>query len=48
MGDWGPTTAVWGSLPVQLTRLFGRETELAELAEVVDRERLVSLVGAPG
>jgi len=33
---------------VQLTRLFGRESELAELADVVDRERLVSLVGAPG
>ena len=31
-----------------MTRFFGREDEAAELAALCDRERLVTLVGAPG
>lgn len=38
----------WSGLPVRLTRFFGRETEVAELQEAVERHRLVTLVGAPG
>lgn len=35
-------------LPPRLTRFFGREAELAELEAMVERARLVNLVGAPG
>jgi predicted ATPase/DNA-binding NarL/FixJ family response regulator len=35
-------------LPAQLARLFGRVGEVAELGRLVERERLLSLVGAPG
>ncbi|MPZ96586.1 MAG: AfsR/SARP family transcriptional regulator, partial [Propionibacteriales bacterium] len=35
-------------LPVRLTRFFGRRTETTELAWMVDRVTLLTLVGAPG
>lgn len=37
-----------GNLPVQLTRLVGREDALAELSSLVWRTRLLSLCGAAG
>lgn len=37
-----------GALPVHLTRFFGREAEVTELADLVQQARLVNLVGAPG
>jgi predicted ATPase/DNA-binding CsgD family transcriptional regulator len=40
--------ATRGSLPAQLTRFFGRVAAMGELVGLLDRERLVSLVGAPG
>ncbi|MGH7750487.1 MAG: ATP-binding protein, partial [Candidatus Dormibacteria bacterium] len=36
------------NLPAQLTSFVGREAELAELGRLVDRTRMVSLVGAGG
>ncbi|MFM9370533.1 LuxR C-terminal-related transcriptional regulator [Streptomyces sp. Da 82-17] len=41
-------TALVGGLPVELTRLVGREAELAEVAEALGRERLVTLMGVGG
>ncbi|MDI3405225.1 LuxR C-terminal-related transcriptional regulator [Streptomyces cavernicola] len=41
-------TAFAGGLPVELTRLVGREAELAEVAEALGRERLVTLMGVGG
>jgi predicted ATPase/class 3 adenylate cyclase len=38
----------FGNLPIQLTGFLGRAAELAELAEAVLNERLVTLVGAGG
>ncbi|AZP18689.1 LuxR family transcriptional regulator [Streptomyces aquilus] len=35
-------------LPAELTRFIGREAELAEIQDVVQRERLVTLMGAGG
>ncbi len=46
-----PTLPRWleGSLPAELTRFFGRTTELAHLAELLLRgERLVTLTGTGG
>jgi predicted ATPase len=44
MGDgWGP-----GELPARSARFFGREREVAELCRLAGRERLLSVVGAPG
>src|SRR5215469_15085038 len=40
--------AAAGNIPPQLTRLFGREAEVAELERLVDGNRLVSLVGPGG
>jgi predicted ATPase/DNA-binding CsgD family transcriptional regulator len=37
-----------GTVPIPPTRFFGREAELADLEGVLSRERLISLVGAPG
>ena len=37
-----------GNLPKQATSFVGRERELAELAELVERNRLVTLVGVGG
>ncbi len=37
-----------GTLPVQLTAFYGRETESQELEEVLATTRLVTLTGAPG
>jgi predicted ATPase/DNA-binding CsgD family transcriptional regulator len=36
------------NLPTRLTSFIGREREIADLATLVQAERLVSLVGAPG
>jgi predicted ATPase/DNA-binding SARP family transcriptional activator len=40
--------AVSGNLPSELSAFFGRERECADLAEAVERARLVTLVGAGG
>ena len=34
--------------PLRLSRFFGRERAMTELAEIVEESRLVTLVGAPG
>src|SRR5262245_27168378 len=36
------------NLPARLTSFVGREREIAEIGTLVDSERLVTLVGAPG
>ena len=49
--DFGPihaTDASAGNLPVRLTSLLGRERELAELGELLDANRLVTLTGPGG
>ncbi len=38
----------FASLPTPLTGLLGRETELAELAELLRHNRLITLIGPPG
>lgn len=48
MGDGGGAAGNCGALPVQLTRFFGREAEVADLLGRLGSERLVSLVGSPG
>jgi predicted ATPase/DNA-binding CsgD family transcriptional regulator len=35
-------------LPVQLTRVFGRDSDVADLADILPGSRLVTLTGAPG
>jgi predicted ATPase/DNA-binding CsgD family transcriptional regulator len=47
MGDVGGVPGA-ARLPVGLARLFGRDAEVAELLRLVDEERLLTLVGAPG
>ena len=43
------TTGYAGSLPLQLTRFFGREEEIQELRELLQGEaRLVTLTGPGG
>lgn len=44
----GPPGTPSSGLPVQLTRFFGRRSELAELHRMIPRARLLTLVGAPG
>ncbi len=49
--DFPPLSSLDGfqnNLPAQLTALFGRDTELAELRAVVADQRLVTLTGAGG
>ena len=42
----GPRTG--GNLPAEMTRFFGRQTELAELRKLLDASRLVTLTGVGG
>ena len=37
-----------GNLPAEMTRFFGRQTELAELRKLLDASRLVTLTGVGG
>jgi len=48
MGMGGSLPPAGGTVPAQLTRFFGRDAEVAELLRLVDEERLLTLVGAPG
>ena len=48
MGTGEPSVPVRGNLRARLTRLFGREPEIAQLSAMVGRARLLTLVGAPG
>ncbi len=43
-----PPTPPTNNLPVQVTRFFGREEELAQLVQRLDEHRLVTLTGSGG
>ena len=48
VAESGVPVAATPCLPVQLTRLFGREQELEQLAGLLGRERLITLTGTGG
>ena len=43
-----PRRSGHGNLPAELTSFVGREAELAALAQMLDRSRLVTITGPPG
>src|SRR5262249_50835643 len=51
LGEFPPPNAERGhrsNLPLQSTRFFGRETEIAGLGALLERSRLVTLTGSGG